>query len=215
MVDVFGPGIEAYAERHTSAPPQYLVALEAESRALSDDRGRFLTGPLEGRVLKMLVQMLGAKRVLEIGCFTGYSALCMAEGLPRDGSLVTCEIDEEHAAIARRYIAGSPFAAQIEIRMGAAVETLVTLAGPFDFVFIDADKENYLRYFEASLALLAAGGVIAVDNTLWYGRPLDVERQDVDTRAMRAFNAHVVADARVECVVLTVRDGLTLVRRRD
>ncbi len=215
MVEVFGPGIEAYAEVHTSASPHYLNDLEAESRALSDDRGRFLTGRLEGRFLKMLVQMTGARRVLEIGCFTGYSALCMAEGLADGGSVVTCEIDEEHAAIARRHIGASPFAGQIQILMGAALDALEKLTGPFDLVFIDADKENYLRYYERSLELLAPGGTIAVDNTLWYGRPLDPEQQDLDTRAIRAFNAHLVADTRVECVVLTVRDGLTLVRRRS
>jgi caffeoyl-CoA O-methyltransferase len=212
MADVFGPGIEEYAAAHTSPEPPHLVALAEETRELGSRAG-MMVGQLEGRFLKMLVAILQPRRVLEIGCFTGYSALSMAEALPAGGSIVTCEINEEHAAIARRHIAASPYADRITIRMGPGLDTLASLEGPFDFVFIDADKENYTNYYEGALAKLAPRGVIAIDNVIWYGRILDETDQTVDTNAIRAFNAHVLADPRVECVMLTVRDGVTLVRK--
>src|SRR5688572_27575044 len=137
MPEIFGPGIEPYAAAHTSPEPPYLLALAEETRGLGS-RASMLTGQLEGRFLKMIVAMLQPQMVLEIGCFTGYSALSMAEALPPGGMIVTCEINEEHAAIARRHISASPYADRIKIRMGPALETIASLAGPFDFVFIDA-----------------------------------------------------------------------------
>lgn len=213
MAGLFQDGIEEYAAAHTSPPPAHLDALFAETQRLLPDRAGMLTGQLEGRFLKLLVSLVQARSVLEIGCFTGYSALSMAEGLGPGGRIVTCEISEEHAAIARRHIAASPYADRIEVRLGPALDTIASLPGPFDFVFIDADKTNYRNYYEAVLPKLSPRGLIAVDNVIWYGRTIDPSVQDEDTVAIRAFNAALASDERVEVVMLTVRDGVTLVRK--
>jgi caffeoyl-CoA O-methyltransferase len=205
-------GIEAYAEAHTSAEPERLRSLADETVAGTDAPG-MMVGQLEGRFLKMLVAMLRPRRILEIGTFTGYSSLSMAEAVPPGGTITTCEISEKHAAIARKHIAASPYAERIEIRMGPAMETLGQLDGPFDFVFIDADKGNYRNYFEAALSKLSPEGIIAIDNVLWSGRVLDGQDRSEDTAAIRALNDAVIADPRVECVLVPIRDGLTLVRR--
>lgn len=208
------PGIEPYAEAHTSPEPAHLAALTAETNELLGDRSQMLVGPLQGRLMSFLVAMLQPRLVLEIGMFTGYSALSMAEALPPGGRIITCEISDRHAAIARKHIEASPYGDRIETRMGPALETVQALEGPFDFVFIDADKQNQVNYFEAVLPKLSERGVIAVDNVIWSGRVLDAADESEDTKAVRAFNAHVAADPRVEQVMLTVRDGLTLIRRR-
>src|SRR5205823_116943 len=148
------------------------------------------------------------------GMFTGYSAMAMASALPNDGQLVTLDIDPDHEAVARRHIEASPWRDRIEIRMGPALESLATLDGPFDVVFIDADKTNYRNYYEDVLPKLSDRGVIAIDNVLWGGRVLDPNDTSDDTRAITELNGAIAADDRVECVMLTVRDGVTLVRRR-
>lgn len=174
-----------------------------------------MVGAVEGRFLETLVAISRARRVLEIGMFTGYSALTMAAALPPDGRLVTCEINPDSAAIARRHIEASPYADRIEIRMGPALETLARLDGVFDFVFIDADKSNYRNYYEAVLPMLSHGGFIAVDNVIWSGRVVGPGADaDDDTRAIAEFNDFVRNDPRVVCVMLTVRDGVTLIQRR-
>lgn len=206
-------GIEPYAEAQTSPEPPHLAALNAETNELLGDRSQMLVGPLQGRLMSFLVGLLQPRLVLEIGTFTGYSALAMAESLPPGGRIITCEISDRHAAIARKHIAASPYGERIEVRMGPALETVQSLAGPFDFVFIDADKGNQVNYYEAVLPKLSERGAIAVDNVIWSGRVLDEGDDSEDTRAVRAFNDHVDADARVEQVMLTVRDGLTLIRR--
>lgn len=211
-MDIVNPDIEAYAEAHTSPPPPHLVALAEETRA-SLAFPQMMVGALEGRFLEMLVYALAPTRVLEIGTFSGYSALSMAAALPSGGRIVTCELDPVHAEVARRHVAASPYADAIEVREGPAAETLSSLEGPFDFVFIDADKTGYLGYYEAVLPLLAPRGVIAVDNTLWSGAVLDQSDTSEGTAAIKAFNDHVRADPRVVCVQLTVRDGVTLIRR--
>jgi caffeoyl-CoA O-methyltransferase len=211
-MDIVNPDIEAYAEAHTSPPPPHLVALAEETRA-SLAFPQMMVGALEGRFLEMLVYALAPARVLEIGTFSGYSALSMAAALPSGGRIVTCELDPVHAEVARRHVAASPYADAIEVREGPAAETLSSLEGPFDFVFIDADKTGYLGYYEAVLPLLAPRGVIAVDNTLWSGAVLDQSATSEGTGAIKAFNDHVRADPRVVCVQLTVRDGVTLIRR--
>ena len=217
MENIVAPEIEQYAVAHTSPEPDYFAALAASTHEQTS-APQMMVGTLEGRFLKMLVAMLRPQLVLEIGTFTGYSALSMAEALPEGGRIITCDINEEHVGIARKHIDDSPYADRIDIRVGDAAETLENLDGPFDFVFIDADKTGYRTYYEAALAKLSPGGVIAVDNVLWSGRVLDEAPAgvggDADTAAMRAFNDHVAKDARVECVMLTVRDGLTLIRRR-
>jgi caffeoyl-CoA O-methyltransferase len=213
-MDIATPEIEAYADAHSTPAPAHLVALAEETRATLEAPG-MMVGSLEGRFLEMLVFASGAKRVLEIGTFSGYSSLSMAAGLPPDGSIVTCDISEKHAEVARRHIAASPFAGRIEVRVGPAIESVNDLDGPFDLVFIDADKESYVDYYEAVLPKLSPRGIIAADNTLWSGRVLDSSDTSSSTEAIRRFNDHVAADPRTVCVQLTVRDGVTLIRRAD
>jgi caffeoyl-CoA O-methyltransferase len=203
--------IERYAEEHTTPPIELLAALAEETRATLR-LPQMLTGPVEGRLLEMLVYAAGARRVLEIGTYSGYASLSMAAALPPGGHIDTCEIDERHAEVARRYIAQSPYADRITVHLGPALETIDLLAGSFDFVFIDADKDNYVGYYEKVLPRLGERGLIAADNTLWSGRVLDESDQSEGTRAIREFNEHVRADSRVTSVMLTVRDGVTLIR---
>jgi caffeoyl-CoA O-methyltransferase len=210
-MDIVTPAIERYAAAHTRPEPALLEELAEETRRTRSDHG-MLCGRLEGRLLKLLVQLLQARRVLEIGLFTGYSALSLAEGLPEDGELISCDIDPRAGEFARRYFARSPHGAKIAVRIAPALETLRTLAPPFDLVFIDADKENYPLYYRAAIDLLRPGGVVAIDNTLWSGRVL--APVDASDRAIAALNQEILADQRVENVLLTVRDGLQLVRKR-
>ena len=212
MTDLVDPAVEAYAEAHTTAPPPHLEAVAAETRETLASPN-IMVGRLEGRFLETLVFATGATSVLEIGTFSGYSSLAMAAGLPLGGRIVTCEIDPVHAEVAQRHIAASPYADRVEVLVGPALETVATLPGPFDLVFIDADKGSYLDYFEAVLPKLSPRGLIVADNTLWSGRILDDADTSVDTVALRAFNDRVATDGRVVAVQTTVRDGVTLIRR--
>ena len=212
MDPIVEPEIERYVRDHTTPDPPLLAAVAEETRA-ETDAAEMMVGPVEARFLETLVALCGARRVLEIGTFTGYSALAMASALPPGGRLVTCEIDGGRAATARRHLDASPWADRVEVRVGPALETLAGLEGPFDLVFVDADKGSYLQYFESALPLLSERGVMVVDNVLWSGRVLDPETDDADTRAIVEFNAHVRRDPRVVAVMLTVRDGVTLIRR--
>jgi predicted O-methyltransferase YrrM len=176
-------------------------------------------GPDQGLFLGLLVRMLDARRVVEVGTFTGYSALAMAMALPPDGRIVCCDISEEYTAIARRYWKEAGVADRIDLRLGPATETLGRLMateGPAsqDLAFIDADKSSYDAYYEACLQLLRPGGLIAIDNVLWSGRVADPAVKDADTSALRALNLKIRDDRRVDAVVLTVGDGLTLARRK-
>ena len=213
MTEIVDPEIESYAERHTT-PPSPLLAELADETERSLERPRMMVGALEGRFLETLVFATGARTVLEIGTFSGYSALSMASGLASGGRIVTCDLDPTALAVARRFVAASPHADRIEIREGPALDTVAGLDGPFDLVFIDADKTNYANYYEAVLPKLAERGLVVVDNTLWSGAVLDNDDQSADTAAIRAFNDMVRQDDRVVCVQLTVRDGVTLIRRR-
>jgi caffeoyl-CoA O-methyltransferase len=172
-----------------------------------------LTGTIEGRFLEFLVYATGARRVLELGTYSGYSAISMAAALPAEGRIDTCEVEEQHAAVAHRYIEEAGLSDRITIHLGPALETIARLEGEFDFVFIDADKENYVNYYEAVLPRLTERGLIAADNTLWSGRVLDESDDSEATLVIRAFNEHVRSDDRVVSVMLTVRDGVTLIRR--
>jgi caffeoyl-CoA O-methyltransferase len=201
--------IEAYAEAHTTAQTELLEELAAETRATMRIP-EMLTGTVAGRLLELLVYATGAERVLEIGTFTGYSALAMAAGLPEGGHIDTCDIEPDHVEVARRYIARSAYADRITVHLGPALDTIAELEGDYDFVFIDADKPSYDSYYEAVLPRLRPGGLIAIDNTLWSGRVLDPQ----DDSAIGALNDKLAADERVVCVLLTVRDGVTLVRKR-
>ena len=205
--------IDDYARAHTTAPTELLARLAEETRATLECP-QMLTGPVEGRLLEMLVWISGARRVLEIGTYSGYSALSMAAALPPDGTIDTCEINATHAEVARRYIADAGYADRIAVHVGPAQETIDRLPGPWDFVFIDADKTGYRGYYEAVLPKLAERGLIAVDNTLQSGRVVDDPDAGESTRAIVDFNEHVRNDSRVVAVLLTVRDGVTLIRRR-
>jgi caffeoyl-CoA O-methyltransferase len=206
------PDIERYCEEHTTPPHERLAAVARETHEQLD-APQMLTGTVEGRFLEMLVWISGARRVLEIGTFSGYSALAMAAALPDDGRIVSCEISERHAEFARRHIGASPYAEMIDVRLGPALETIAGLDGPFDLVFIDADKTGYSAYFDATLPLLAPRGLIVIDNTLWSGRVVDPEPDDESSRALAALNDRLARDEHVAVVQLPVRDGVTLVRR--
>lgn len=206
------PEVDAYAAAHCDPEAPHLAAVAAATREFSEAHN-MMVGPLEGQFLALMVSVTGARRVLEIGTFTGYSALSMAAALPPGGSIVTCEVDPDHAALARRHVEASPYADRIDVRLGPALDTVAALDGPFDLVFLDADKTNYLNHYEAVLPKLADGGVILADNVLWSGRVLDDEDRSDDTRAIRTFNDHVRDDPRVTCVMLTVRDGVSVIRR--
>jgi caffeoyl-CoA O-methyltransferase len=211
MAFVVDERIEAYAEAHTTPPLDLLARLAQETKETLRSP-QMLTGTIEGRFLELLVFGTGARRVLEIGTYSGYSALSMAAGLPPEGRIDTCEIEPKHAEVARRYIAESPYADRITVHLGPALESIAGLEGDFDFVFIDADKGNYANYLEAVLPRLTEGALIAIDNTLWSGKVLDP--QDEDSRAIAALNDAIAADERLVAVQLSVRDGVTLVRRR-
>jgi caffeoyl-CoA O-methyltransferase len=204
--------LEGYAEAHTTPHPELLQRLARETQETLE-RPQMLTGTIEGRFLEFIVRMTGARRILELGTYSGYSAISMAAALPSDGHIDTCEVEEAHAAVARRYIEEAGYSDRISIHMGPALETIAKLEGEFDFVFIDADKENYVNYYEAVLPRLSERGLIAADNTLWSGRVIDESDESEGTVAIRAFNDHVRADERVVCVLLSVRDGVTLIRR--
>jgi caffeoyl-CoA O-methyltransferase len=215
MPGIVPDDIERYVDSHTTAEPAHLAELAQETRERLQSPG-MLSGHVEGRLLETLAFCTGARRVLEFGTYSGYSALSMAAGLPDDGEVVTLELSAEHAAVARRHFAASPHGHKIDLREGRALDSLRAVEGQFDLVFIDADKPGYRDYYEAALERLTPRGLIAVDNTLWSGRVVP-ERDDdpsESTLALREFNDHVARDERVNCVVLTIRDGVTLIRRR-
>ena len=213
MISIVPKAIDDYCLTHTTSPGPLLDELAAYTQAHCQ-LPQMLTGPVEGAFLRMLVQACGARRVLEIGTFTGYSALSMAAGLPADGELITCDIDKDTNAIARSFWARSPHGGKIKPLLGPALETIRALPAntPFDFVFIDADKENYVNYYEAIIPRLKSGGLIAADNTLWSGKVLGPKEKS--DHAIVNFNQHVAHDARVEQVLLSVRDGVMLIRKR-
>ena len=212
-LEIANPDLEAYAEAHTTAPEPLLAELAEETRATLESPG-MLTGTIEGRFLELLVHGLRAERVLELGTFSGYGTLSMAAGLPPGGRIDTCELSDERAAVARRYLERAGYSDRVTVHVGPALETIRALEGGWDFVFVDADKENYVAYYEEVLPRLSAHGLIAADNTLWSGRVLDGADDSETTRAIREFNEHVARDERVVSAVLTVRDGITLIRRR-
>ena len=212
MPEVNPPEIDRYCEEHTTAPPDWLERLAAETREQLESP-QMLTGRVEGRFLQMLVWASGARNVLEIGTYSGYSALSMAAALPEGGRIVSCEIHDKHAEFARRHIAESPYADRIEVRLGPALDTIATLDGPFDLVFVDADKTGYAAYVEAVLPKLAPRGLIVIDNTLWSGRVVDPDPDDENSVTLAALNDSLVGDDRLVTVQLPVRDGVTLVRR--
>ncbi|MFZ0173845.1 MAG: class I SAM-dependent methyltransferase [Acidimicrobiales bacterium] len=211
-MEIVNPQIEEYATAHSSVVTANLEQVASRTKAEHEDAG-MMVGRLEGAFLEMLVHAVRARLVLEIGTFTGYSAISMAAALPEGGRVITCEVDPEHAAHARANIEASGFGDRIELLEGPALDTVAGLEGPFDFVFIDADKAGYPDYYEAVLPKLAPHGLIAADNTLRDGSVLEASPESADTKAIQRFNDAVVSDRRVRCVQLTVRDGVTLIRR--
>ena len=208
-MNLVDPRADEYAERHTTPSGELFERLAAETRETSQIP-EMMVGEVEGRFLEFLVRATGAQRVLELGTFTGYSSISMARGLADGGRIISCDVNDETNAIARRYAEEAGVADRIEYRLGPALETLAGLDGPFDLVFIDADKENYRNYYEAVLPKLAENGLILADNALRDGRVLEEDSGE----PMQAFNDYVLHDERVECVLLTVRDGILLVRKR-
>jgi len=210
MLDIRPIGIEDYAERHSKPLPALHHKLWMETYSKTREPG-LMVGALEATFLKMLVTLTNARRILEIGMFTGYTTLALAEALPKGGTIVSCEIDPERTEIAKRYFAESPHGSKIEVRLGPASETLKRVWGPFDICYIDADIEKYAAYYEACVGLGRPGGLIIVDNMLCGGRVLNP--QDERSKAIDALNKHIRNDARVMNVLLPVRDGIMLVRK--
>ena len=208
------PDVEAYAEAHSLAESDLCRRLREETNRTMDCP-QMVVGPLEGAFLKVMAMTVGAKRILEIGTFTGYSALCFAESIPDEGEVITCDIDPESTALAKRYWAESPHGSKIHLRLAPALETLANLSGRFDLIFIDADKANYVNYFQRALELIAPTGVILIDNVLWSGDVLKSPPPDSNTEAIQKLNRLVHAEPRVSAVLLTIRDGVFLIKPRS
>ncbi len=207
--------IAAYVREHTTSEAPLFADLREETLATLKSP-QMQVGPVEGALLRLLVQLSGARSILEIGTFSGYSGLAMASALPDGGALITCDVDPVVTAVARRYFDQSGHGHKITIRLGPALDTIAELGARghrFDLVFIDADKENYIRYWEAVLPLMPIGGLILADNTLWSGKVLSP--RDPSDHGIVAFNTHVARDPRVEHVLLSVRDGIMLARKRQ
>jgi len=211
MTPIVPPAIAEYCAAHSSPASPLLDELERHTVEHSA-HARMLSGAWEGALLRLLVALAGARRVIEIGTFTGYSALTMAEALPDDGELVSCDIDPQATRIAREFLDRSPHGGKVQLATAPALDTLKTLVPWFDLAFIDADKSNYSVYLDACLALLRSGGLIVADNVLWSGEVL--APRAADARAIVAFNEKTRNDARVECVMLPIRDGVSLIRKR-
>jgi caffeoyl-CoA O-methyltransferase len=211
MIPLVPEAIQNYADAFSSPEPELFKELAHETRATQKDP-QMMVGHSEGLLLRLLVLLSRARRVLEVGTFTGYSALAMASALPADGELITCDVDPKSTSLAQKFWARSPDGKKIHLKLAPASDTIATLQGPLDFVFIDADKPNYIKYWEAVLPLVRGGGVIVADNVLWSGRVLDPK--DENDRALAAFNAHVMRDGRVEHLMLPIRDGVTVAVKR-
>ena len=210
-MDFISNELNNYAEAHTSAESPLLKRINRETRA-GVHMSRMLSGHLQGRFLSFISRMIRPKSILEIGTYTGYSALCLAEGLAPGGSLFTIDINEELESRVRSYFQEAGMNDTIHYFVGDASEIISTLSGPFDFVFLDADKENYAQYFDLVIAKIPSGGFILADNVLWSGKVLH-QKLDKDTRAIKAFNLKIQEDERVENVLLPFRDGIMLIRK--
>jgi predicted O-methyltransferase YrrM len=210
---ITSPEIDNYCEQHTGAVPEYLERI-SRSTHLKTYMPRMLSGHIQGRLLAMLSKMMQPERILEIGTFTGYSALCLAEGLTKEGELITLEKNDELLPLIREHFALTPLGSKITLQHGDASVIIPTLTGHFDLVFIDADKENYTRYFYLIQPFLKSGSVIIADNVLWSGKIMDPKAKDDDTVALREFNALTLKALGFEQVMLPVRDGLTLIRKK-
>jgi len=206
--------LDDYILSHIDPEGEYLHALWRDTQ-LKLSYGQMASGHLQGRLLKMLVEMIRPRRVIELGTFSGYSALSMAEGLPEGAELHTIEVYDENEDFLRRWIDGSPWADRIHLHIGDALDIIPTLGDRWDLAFVDADKREYVKYYEMLLPRMNPGGVILADNTLWYGRITEEARaSDLQTRGLQEFNDLVASDPRVEKVILPLRDGLSIIRKR-
>jgi caffeoyl-CoA O-methyltransferase len=212
-VSLVDDAVERYAEEYTTPGGDLFDRLEAETREKTT-APEMMVGRIEGKFLEFLVRSIGAQLVLELGTFTGYSSISMARALTGTAKVITYDVNPETTAIARRYAEEAAVADRIEYRLGQALDALPSLEGPFDLVFIDADKANYVNYYEALLPKLAANGLLIVDNALWSGRVVEDDPDDQPTRAIQRLNDRVRGDERVEQVMLTVRDGMLLVKKK-
>lgn len=204
--------LDEYILGHIDAEGDYLHALWRDTQ-LRLSYGQMASGHLQGRVLKMLVRMVQPQKVLEVGTYSGYATLCMAEGLPEGAELHTFEIFDENEDFLREWIGGCSYKDKIHLHIGDALQLVPEMKEQWDFAYIDGDKREYVAYYEMLLPLMRPGGYIVADNTLWYGRVLEKARQsDVQTRGVQAFNDLVASDPRVEKVILPLRDGLTIIR---
>ncbi len=206
-----------YVRSVSSPEPEFMVRLRQETAL--DPAGRMQITPEQGLLLGMLVRVSGARRCIEVGVFTGYSALSVARALPADGQLIACDVCEAWTVIARKYWREAGLESKIDLRLAPALETLQGLiaggeAGKFDFAFIDADKANYAAYYDLLMTLVRPGGLIAIDNVLWYGRVIDSRENDIDTLAIRSLNAKLAADRRIHLCMLPIGDGLTLALKK-
>jgi caffeoyl-CoA O-methyltransferase len=205
--------LDQYCCSHTAEENELLKRINRETH-LEVLQPRMLSGHFQGRVLSMLSKMIQPKRILEIGTYTGYSALCLAEGLTPDGKLVTIDVNEELEMRVRGYFNSSSYSEQIEYIISPAREVIPTLNQTWDLVFIDADKQNYIEYYEMVLPLVNTGGYIILDNVLWSGKVVNPEENDKDTVLLRNLNTLIHADERVEEVLLPIRDGLMIARKK-
>lgn len=203
--------LEAYVQQHSEQEPELLQKLARETH-LKVLQPRMLSGAYQGRLLALMAKLISPHRILEIGTYTGYSALCLAEGLQPHGRLDTIDVDEELSTMQRTYFDASGYGKQIVQHLGNAAEIIPTLQGNFDLVFIDADKEQYPLYFDLIIDRINTGGLIIADNVLWSGKVVDHAEDDA-TKALQEFNTKVANDSRVETLLLPVRDGLTLMRK--
>lgn len=205
--------LDDYISAHSSPEGDYLYRLYRATN-IEILNPHMASGHVQGRLLKLMVKMIRPKNILEIGTYTGYSAICMAEGLDDDGRLYTFEVDDELEDFTRRWIEGSPVAEKIVFTIGSALERVPQMGVKFDLAFIDGNKREYIAYYEMALEHLNEGGWILADNTLWDGHVIDPTYKDAQTNGVRAFNDYVRADERVEEVILPLRDGLTIIRKK-
>lgn len=207
--------LEKYLENHTSPVNELLVELRRETYQKTT-QPHMLSGDYQGQFLSIISRLIQPKTILEIGTFTGYSALCLAEGMAKDGKLITIDRNEELMYLPKKYFDQSPYADQIDFKIGNALDVLDELKDEiYDLVFIDADKSNYINYYEKVIGQVKTGGVLLVDNVLWYGKVLEEAKpNDKDTQVLKEFNDKVAKDDRVEVVILPIRDGISLIRKR-
>ena len=212
-MNFISPELEQYAGIHTSPESELLARINRETH-LEVLQPRMLSGHLQGRLLSLLSSLLKPKRILEIGTYTGYSALCLAEGLPNDGKLITIDVNEELQARVQGYFNDSSYKGQIEYHIEDAMELIPSLPDMWDLVFIDADKKNYLNYYDLVIERMNPGGIILADNILWSGKVIDEAAQDRETVLLRKYNERIQSDERVENILLPIRDGIMVARKK-